>query len=138
MWRVLVFCMPTACLADSLIATRVIGAQEILSAEDMVLVAADIPGALTDPVGAIGQETRIAIYPGRPIRVQDIGAAALIERNQMISLIFQTGSLAILTEGRALDRGGVGDVIEVMNLSSRNKVSGRVGQDGAVHVSPSP
>ena len=46
--------------------------------------------------------------------------------------------LRILTEGRALARGGVGDVIRVMNLSSRTTVSGRIAADGSVHVGLAP
>jgi len=44
--------------------------------------------------------------------------------------------LLILTEGRALTRGGVGEMIEVMNLTSRTKVSGQIGTDGVVYVGP--
>ena len=43
--------------------------------------------------------------------------------------------LAGTAEGRALDRAGPGDVIRVMNLSSRTTVSARVGLDGAAYVS---
>ncbi|MEY5038542.1 MAG: hypothetical protein RL472_1648, partial [Pseudomonadota bacterium] len=49
MWRVLILLFPTAALGDSLVAARVIKAQTPLVAEDVMLVAADIPGALTDP-----------------------------------------------------------------------------------------
>lgn len=136
MWRFLILLFPTAALGDSLVAARVIKAQTPLVAEDVMLVAADIPGALTDPAQAIGQETRIAIYPGRPVLGASLGPAAMVDRNQIIPLIYQAGGLAIRTEGRALSRGAEGEVIEVMNLASRTKVTGRVGADGAVTVSP--
>jgi flagella basal body P-ring formation protein FlgA len=60
----------------------------------------------------------------------------VVDRNQIIPLAYAAGDLTILTEGRALARGGVGDVIEVMNLSSRNKVLGQIGPDGVVRVGP--
>lgn len=136
MWRVLILFFPTAALGDSLVAARVIKAQTPLVAEDVMLVAADIPGALTDPAQAIGQETRIAIYPGRPVMGDGLGPAAMVDRNQIVSLIYQSGGLAIRTEGRALSRGAEGEIIEVMNLASRTKVTGRVGADGGVTVGP--
>jgi flagellar basal body P-ring formation protein FlgA len=123
-------------MADSLVATRTIRAQGIVQAEDVTLVAADIPNALTQVADAVGQEARVAIYAGRPIGVADVGPPALVDRNQIVPLAYQSGTLAILTEGRALTRGGVGDVIRVMNLASRSTVSGRVSATGTVVVGP--
>jgi flagella basal body P-ring formation protein FlgA len=121
-------------LADSVVATRTIRAQTIISIEDLTTVEAALPGALADPALAVGMEARVAIYAGRPVRAQDLGPPALIERNQLVPLIFLSGGLAISTEGRALARGAAGEVIRVMNLSSRNTVNGRVGPDGAIYV----
>ena len=136
MWRIFLILVPFPVLADSLVATRVIKAQTQLTAEDMTLVAMDIPGAMSDVAAAIGQETRVAIYPGRPIRAGDLGQSALIERNQIVPLAYVAGGLTILTEGRALSRGGVGDMIEVMNLVSRATVSAEIGADGVARVGP--
>lgn len=134
MWRVLLLLLPAQAMADSLVATRTIRAQSVLTADDFTLVAAEIPEALTDATLALGQEARVVIYPGRPIRAADLGPLAIVERNQIIPLAFQAGALAIMTEGRALARGAAGDVIPVMNLSSRSKVFGTVGPDGIVRV----
>lgn len=121
-------------LADSLVATRTIRAQSLIGPDDLTLVAADLPGALSDPSAAIGLEARVAIYAGRPVRAGDIGPPTLVDRNQVVPLIYLSGGLAISTEGRALARGSEGDVIRIMNLGSRTTVSGRIGPDGAVYV----
>lgn len=136
MWRFLILALPSAALADSLVATRVIKAQETLIAEDVTLVAAEIPGALTDPAQALGQEARVAIYPGRPVLAENLGPATKVERNQIVSLSYTAAGLAIHTEGRALARGSAGDLIEVMNLASKTKITGRIGSDGSVTVGP--
>ena len=136
MWRFLVLLAPFPALADSLVATRVIQAQTELTADDVTMVAMDIPGAISDAAAAIGQEARVAIYPGRPIRAADLGRAAMVERNQIVPLAYVAGGLTILTEGRALSRGGAGEVIEVMNLASRNTVSAVIGVDGVARVGP--
>jgi flagellar basal body P-ring formation protein FlgA len=125
---------PTPVLADSMVATHTIRAQTVLTAEDFALVQAEIPGALTDPALAIGLETQVTLYAGRPITAADLGAAAVVERNQTVSLIYRTGGLTILTDGRALSRGKPGDVIKVMNLASRATVLGTVEADGSVAV----
>lgn len=136
MWRLALALLPLPVLADSLVATRVIRAHEVVTTEDVALVAADLPDALTDPAAAIGQEARVAIYPGRAVRAADLGTAAVVERNQIVALIYRAGGLTILAEGRALDRGGPGDVVEVLNLSSRTKLTGRIAPDGSVVVGP--
>jgi flagella basal body P-ring formation protein FlgA len=122
--------------ADALVTTRVIKAGSILQQADLTIVDADIHGALSDPQAVAGQEARQTIYPGRPILPDQIGPPAVVERNQIVGLAFIAGGLAITTEGRALARGGVGDVIRVLNLASRNTVQGQVMPDGTVRVSP--
>jgi len=129
----LVQSLPAA--ADTLVATRTIRATQTIGSQDVTLMAGDTPGALRDPAEAIGLEARVALYAGRPIRHSDVGPAAVVERNQVITLVFRQGGLAIMTDGRALGRGGVGDVISAMNLGSRNTVSGVIGPEGALHVS---
>lgn len=135
MWRALAIALlAQPALADSLVATRTIRAQSVIGPDDVTLVGADIPGALTDPSEALGQETRIAIYAGRAVRPMDLGTPALVERNQVVTLVYLSGGLAISTEGRAMGRGAQGAVIRVINLASRSTVSGKVGPDGAVYV----
>jgi flagella basal body P-ring formation protein FlgA len=135
MWRALILLLlPTLAAADSLVATRTIRAQSILGPDDVTLVAATIPGALDSLDAALGLEARVAIYAGRPIRPSDLGSPTVIDRNEVVPLAFASGALTILTEGRALDRGGVGDVIRIMNLASRTTVSGRIAADGRVIV----
>ncbi|MFV0492023.1 MAG: flagellar basal body P-ring formation chaperone FlgA [Pseudorhodobacter sp.] len=132
----LVFPAPT--LADSLVATRTIRAQSVLAPTDMALVKAAIPGAMENPDLAIGQEARVTLYAGRAIRSGDLGPPALVNRNQIVTLHFRAGHLGISTEGRALERGGQGDVIRVMNLTSRNTITGRISADGTIHVGSNP
>lgn len=129
--------LPLPTLADSLVATRTIRAQGILAAEDVATVAADIPGALSLAEDAVGQEAKVTLYAGRPIRADDLGPPTRVKRNQMVPLVFRIGGLSILTDGRALERGAEGDIIHVMNLSSHLTVQGEIGADGSVMVGPS-
>ncbi len=124
--------------ADSMVATRTIRAQTVLAAEDIAMVQADIPGALTTPEDAVGLEAKVTLYAGRPVHAADLGAPALVKRNQVVQLVFQTGGLTIHTDGRALEAGAAGDVIHVMNSSSHLTVQGLVGPDGSVSVGPNP
>ena len=121
-------------LAESVVATRTIPAQSVMCPDVVSLVVAALFGALSYPSLAVGQEARVAIYAGKPVRHADLGPPTLVQRNQVVPLIYAAGNLAIATEGRALDRGSEGEVIRIMNLGSRATVSGRIGPDGAVYV----
>ena len=131
---VIVLALATPVSAESLVATRTIRARTLVLPEDVTLVGAELPGALSDPAAAVGLEAKVAIYVGKPLHPGDLGPPTLIERNQLVTLVYLSDGLAISTEGRALARGSEGDEVRVMNLGSRNTVTGRIGPDGAVYV----
>ena len=123
--------------AESLVAARLIRATDVITPQDVVVHSAHVPGAATRPEQVIGLEARVAIYPGRPVRVSDLGPAAVVERNQTVQMIYRQGPLIIVSEGRALARAGLGDQLTVMNLASRQSVQGVVHSAGLVEVSGS-
>ena len=110
----------------AVIALRSLPAATVIAEGDVILGKKPARGALTSVDDAIGLETRVTIYAGRPIIAGDLRPPAIVERNQIVTLTFSQGRLLIRTDGRALDRGAEGDVVRVMNLSSRTIVSGAV------------
>ncbi|MBZ8117539.1 flagellar basal body P-ring formation protein FlgA [Roseovarius sp. LXJ103] len=122
-------------MAETVLAARTIRAQSLITPQDLVVKDIDVLGAFSAPADIVGQEARVALYAGRPIRHGDIGPPALVERNQIISLIYDQSGLSITTEGRSLSRAGPGEYVRVMNMTSRITVSGRVLPDGRVLVS---
>ncbi|WP_317056387.1 flagellar basal body P-ring formation chaperone FlgA [Roseovarius rhodophyticola] len=127
--------LATPASADTIVAAHTIRPMTVLSERDLDYIEKDVPGGVADPERLVGQEARVALYAGRPIREADVQAPAVIERNQVVELIYETNGLRIATEGRSLDRAGLGELVRVMNLSSRSTVSGRVSKSGQVIVS---
>jgi len=121
--------------AETIVAARTIPAQTLIALDDLLLRDVTIAGGESDPLLFVGMESRVALYAGRPIRVGDVSFPAVVERNQIIPLIFVRNGLKISTEGRSLARAGPGEMIRIMNLSSRSTVSARIGEDGAAYVS---
>ena len=120
--------------AETVVAARTIPAQSIIMPDDVLLNDQTIPGAVANPADVIGMEARVALYAGRPIRIGDVGFPAVVERNQIVALHYQSNGLVISTEGRALGRAGPGDMIRVMNINSRTTVSALIGIDGSAYV----
>ena len=133
---VLAALLPASAMADSVVATRTIRAQSVIAAQDVAMVPAEITGALTATDAAVGQEAKVTLFAGRPVRAADLAAPALIQRNQVVPVVYQVAGLTIRTDGRALERGGAGAVIKVMNLSSHLTVQGAISPDGSVRVGP--
>lgn len=131
----LLFLLTTPVQADVLLAARTLRAGTAITAADVVLTADPAPpGAAMHPEDAIGQEARVTLYAGRPIPFANLVPPALVERNQLVSLVFRSGSLDIRVDGRALGRGAEGDEIRIMNLASRSTVFGTVAGPGLVSV----
>lgn len=126
--------LPTLAPADILVAKRTLRAQVIVTPEDISTQPGEVAGVAAALGEVVGLETRKIIYAGRPIRYGDLGEPAIVERNQIIPLVFRRGSLEIRTEGRALERAGVGETIRVMNAASKSVVSARLAPDGSAHV----
>lgn len=120
--------------ADVVVAAGTIRSQQVIGPNDVALASGAVPGALTDLEAAIGLEARINIYPGRPVRPGDLQEPALVDRNEIVTLQYSIGGLMIITEGRSLDRAGLGERLRVQNLASRNTVTGTVTGPGLVTV----
>ncbi len=126
--------LATATNADVLTTTRTLRAKSIIALEDLAIQDGFDESALSRAEDAVGSEARVALYAGRPIHPQDIGPAAIVDRNQIVAISFNHGSLTITIEGRAMERGGVGDTIRVMNASSRVTVNATINPDGSLTV----
>jgi len=129
-------CAPGIALAQFVTPAHVIPARTVISASDLEMQQGNAAGVLRNVSRIVGKEARVTLYPGRPIMAGDIGQPAVVQRNQLVLLIYDKGALSITTEGRALARGGVGDRIPVMNLSSHATIRGVVSGAGQVKVSP--
>ncbi len=126
--------MVEAAYADALVPARTIRAKSIIMYEDLVMKPTNATGAIASYEMLVGKEARVALYAGRPIRAQDIGPPAIVDRNQIVKIIYVGPVMTIATEGRALDRAAGGERIRVMNLSSKTTIFGTVSPDGSVII----
>ncbi len=122
--------------SDSVVPTRTIRANAIIGEGDVIIRSGAQSAGFARVADVVGQEARVALYPGRPIGIDDIGPPAVVTRNQLVRVSFQSAGVHIVTEGRALERGAVGDLVRVMNLTSRATVFGQILADGSIQVTP--
>lgn len=129
---------PAPAMADTVIAAATIRPGTVIGPEHLALADGTVPGALSRPEEALGLEARVVLYAGRPVREADLGPPALVDRNQIVTLVFVEAGLAIETTGRALDRAAVGEPARALNLASRSTVTGVVDDRGRIRVGHSP
>lgn len=117
---------------------RRVGAGEIIAAGDVgwELRRGDrLSGNLmTDPGQMIGQSPKRSLRAGDPIRIGDLTMPILVQRNSLVTLRLRSTSMTLTAQGRALDEGGLGSVVRVVNLKSNTIVQATVTQAGVVDV----
>jgi flagella basal body P-ring formation protein FlgA len=111
----------TTATAEELLASKIIRAGSVLSATD--LVTPNNHEALRRAVDIIGMETTRTLYKGQAIDTVTLRTPTLIKRNAIVQMEYIKGPMTISSEGRALDKGGLGDRVRVMNLTSKRIVT---------------
>lgn len=75
--------------------------------------------AARDPAEIVGREARRVLPAGRIVRVADLAAPRLVARGQAVTMVYAGRGLEITALGEALDHGGLGGVVRVVNPASR-------------------
>ena len=84
----------------------------------------------------IGMQTRRQMRAGQALHGADLTKPDLVQRDQAVTLIYQTAGVYLTVRGKATEAGTDGDVVTVLNLQSKRTVSGVVVGRGQVSVSP--
>lgn len=71
----------------------------------------------------VGMTPRSQIKEGNPIRLNEIERPVLIKRGSLVKIQFNTAKINLSTLGKALEKGGMGDVIQVKNNASNKLIS---------------
>ena len=71
---------------------------------------------------AVGMQMRRQLRAGQALRTADLAKPDLVQRDQSVTLIYQTAGLYLTIRGKAIDNGTEGDVVNVLNLQSKRTV----------------
>lgn len=87
---------------------------------------------------AIGMQARRQIRGGTALKSADVAKPDLVQRDQGVTIIYETAGLYLTVLGKALDNGTEGDVVNVLNLQSKRTVSAVVVGRGRVAIVVAP
>jgi flagellar basal body P-ring formation protein FlgA len=114
---------------------------EIMKAADVVIERRPKSEVGVDAISrdrTIGMQARRTLRAGQAIKGADLAKPDLVQRDQAVTLIYETPTIYLTIRGKAMESGTEGDVVTVMNLQSKRTVTGIVIGRGQVAVSVTP
>jgi flagella basal body P-ring formation protein FlgA len=82
----------------------------------------------------LGKVARRTLLPGKPVEVNAVRDAYLVNQGKSSLVVFQNAGLTITTQAVALDNGAAGDVVKLRNPDSGLVIQGTVDRDGTVRL----
>jgi flagella basal body P-ring formation protein FlgA len=126
--------------ADAIVPVRTIARGDIVRAGDLTIerrpkaeVTGDVIAANDE---AVGRAARQVLRPGLPVRRADLVKPDLIRRDDSVALVYEAPGIMLMTRGKALESGGEGDVIKVLNAQTNRTLQGVVIGPGRVDIGP--
>jgi len=122
---------------EAAVLTRNVDRSDMLKSADVVIERRTKAEAGNDAASreqALGMQMRRPMRAGQPLRSADLVKPDLVQRDQSVTVIYETPGLYLTTRGKALDNGTEGDVVNVLNLQSKRTVTGIVSGRGQVTI----
>lgn len=95
----------------------------------------DLPNnVITDPLEVIGKRTRRVIDPHVPLRLSFLEVPPLVKRGDLVTIVAETDTLKITTQGIVTENGCKGEMVRVINTGSRKEVYARIVDSRTVEI----
>ena len=123
---------------EAAVLARDVERNEVLKSSDVITERrpkAEVGGDAAVRDRAVGMQMRKQLRAGQALRVADLAKPDLVQRDQTVTLIYESTGLYLTIRGKALEGGTEGDVVSVINLQSKRTVSGVVIGRGQVSIS---
>ena len=123
---------------EAAVLARPLASGEVVRASDITIVrrpktefAANV---VTTAEQTVGLAARRAMRPGEVLRQTDFGKAEVVARNDNVTITYQVPGITLTMRGKALDGGGQGDTINVLNAQSKRSIQATIAGPGHVVV----
>jgi len=126
---------------ETAVLARGVERNEVIKSADVVVERRPKAEVGTDAASrdrVVGMQARRALRAGQAIKSADFSKPDLVQRDQAVTLIYETPTIYLTIRGKALDNGTEGDVVSVMNLQSKRTVTGIVVGRGQVAITATP
>jgi flagella basal body P-ring formation protein FlgA len=131
--------------AEAAVLVRSLERGEIMRAADLVIeprpkseVGDDV---VTTSAPAVGRSARRALRAGQVIHQADLMRPELVQRNDIVTIVYEMPGMMLTVRGKAIDSGAEGDIINVTNVQSKRNIQATVtgpGRVSVVTIAPTP
>lgn len=90
--------------------------------------------ALTDRNQAVGLALRSPTQAGRILRAVELVKPDTVQRNEVVTLIYEVPGVTLTVRGKAMEGGAEGDTISVLNEQSKRTLQGTIIGPGRVAI----
>jgi flagellar basal body P-ring formation protein FlgA len=122
---------------ETAVLTRNVDRGEVLKTSDVVVERrpkAEVGSDAATRNQAVGMQMRKLLRAGQVLKTADMGKPDLVQRDDNVTLIYETAGLYLTMRGKALESGAEGDTVNVLNALSKRTVSGVVTGRGQVAI----
>ena len=91
---------------------------------------------ITDTRDLIGKAVKRRTAAGQTLRASDVQNPVIVEKGNLVTIVYKSPNMTLSAEGRALNHGGQDDTIQVLNTRSNRNLRARVIGPNQVIVSP--
>jgi flagellar basal body P-ring formation protein FlgA len=122
---------------EAAVLTRNVERGEVLKSSDVVSERrpkAEVGNDAAPRSRAVGMQMRKQLHAGQAIRAAELAKPDLVQRDENVTLIYESPGLYLTIRGKALEGGTEGDVVNVLNLQSKRTVSGVIIGRGQVAI----
>ena len=110
---------------------------EVITHDDLVLVSSPdhrLVGYFEKLDDVIGRKTNRSLSVNQAVRNRHLEMDWLVEKDQIVTIETQIGGVTVAGSGLALDNAQMGDLLKVLNQSSKVIVEGRVVSEKKVKI----
>ena len=113
------------------VAARDLKAGQIITSDDILTkrVTQEANVRTAEPIkeeDLIGKEVKRSLRSGQTIQSNDVRTQVMVAKGKIVTLNFAKGGIMLSAQGKALENGGLGDTVRVMNSQSKTVVQGTV------------
>ncbi len=123
---------------EVVVSNRPLKRNDVIAKEDVRLEKMNLaelsPNVITDPGEVIGKRTKRVVDAGTPLQLTFLEMPPLVKRGDLVTIVAESEVLQITTQGVVTENGCKGDMVRVINTSSRKELYATVRDSRTVGI----
>ncbi|MBI3584561.1 MAG: flagellar basal body P-ring formation protein FlgA [Nitrospinae bacterium] len=97
-------------------------------------ISRDLSQIVTDPRDIVGKQAKVDIAKGEVIRIGSAETMILVNQGDVVNIVAESNMLRVAVKGVVRDKGGKGELVKVLNVSSNKVINAKIIDSNTVRV----